>query len=805
MKKAEIRKGGLYSAKVNNTLTTVQVKDIREVEGGTRYDVVNLNTDRWTVFKSAAKFRGPANDPNYCDNCATKFAQPAESAPALCGACERAKQMSEEQAASREDEKRADPTKPTKARNIGATTVKRRATKPAPVEIADDTVQPDFIVNRANNAPMVSIASELRASNQGRTPGDVVAGMVPNDEQEVILDAASQSGLKVLVIGAGAGTGKTATLKMLEQILKGRGQYTAFNTALVTESKSKFVKASCNTTHSLAFQAIGRRFAHRLNGERVRSEQVASMLGIQKMDILLSGMGTAQVCECAPDERASCERCKGAGAIKTDKIRTLSAGFLAGQLLVAVRRFCQSDERQISGKFVAYINGIDFPTEDGKRTYANNDRVKAYLEPFLATAWEDLSAVDGVLPFNHDVYVKVWQLGQGVEKPVISANYILLDEAQDTAPVFLDVLKQQKHALLVLVGDDNQQIYEWRGAVNAMGAFQNAPRCLLSQSYRFGQAIADVANSILDTLEEPTDLVMRGNPEVLSRVAPVDNPNCYLYRTNASAISQLMAELEMGRKPHLVGKVDDIVSWCQAAMDLQQGRKTRHADLCCFDSWSEVEEYSATDEGSEMRLMVRLVKKFGAQSIRDALKNMVPENEADVVLSTAHRSKGREWDTVKLGGDFPTADRMNDSDRRLLYVAVTRAKVTLDTSSCPPIAGGNEFPGDESSEWIPGLRINYTQQMPTKEEQAAWLKLRDAQLALKEAEKQAVVKAAPVSTQRPKDGYGWTKFGDQWCVRGPINGAPGDEILIRKRDNSTQAATIKSILRKFDDAWIYGV
>ncbi len=80
--------------------------------------------------------------------------------------------------------------------------------------------------------------------------------MVPNAEQESVLATAATDGLRVMVIGAGAGCGKTATLKMLEQVLPGRGQYTAFNTSLVTESKSKFVKARCNTTHSLAFGAV---------------------------------------------------------------------------------------------------------------------------------------------------------------------------------------------------------------------------------------------------------------------------------------------------------------------------------------------------------------------------------------------------------------------------------------------------------------------------------------------------------------------------------------------------------------------
>ncbi len=74
MKKADIKVGGLYRAKVNGRVVTVRVDEIREVDPGTypygkgyqhRYDVINLSTGRRTTFRSAAKFRGLAavNDP----------------------------------------------------------------------------------------------------------------------------------------------------------------------------------------------------------------------------------------------------------------------------------------------------------------------------------------------------------------------------------------------------------------------------------------------------------------------------------------------------------------------------------------------------------------------------------------------------------------------------------------------------------------------------------------------------------------------------------------------------------------------
>src|SRR5262249_55721164 len=134
---------------------------------------------------------------------------------------------------------------------------------------------------------------------------------------------------------------------------------------------------------------------------------------------------------------------------------------------------------------------------------------------------------------------------------------------------------------------DCQQIYEWRGACNAMKVFPGAPRRLLSQSYRFGQAIADVANTVLATLDVPTDLVMRGLPSIPSRVCKVEEPRCFLYRTNAGAIGRLMHEIEVGKKPYLIGGGADVIAFCEAALDLQAKppRKTRHQELACFENW----------------------------------------------------------------------------------------------------------------------------------------------------------------------------------------------------------------------------
>lgn len=64
------------------------------------------------------------------------------------------------------------------------------------------------------------------------------------------------------------------------------------------------------------------------------------------------------------------------------------------------------------------------------------------------------------------------------------------------------------------------------------------------------------------------------------------------------------------------------------------------------------------------------------------------ERRADVVISTSHKAKGREWDTVELADDFLPSKpdrvtgevKVDRAELRLFYVALTRARVSIDFS-----------------------------------------------------------------------------------------------------------------------------
>lgn len=640
---------------------------------------------------------------------------------------------------------------------------------------------------RGGDAPAVlpivatpSVASRLDGLLSARTDG--VAGYIPTPEQDEILKTAvkifnGNGDTRCLVLPAGAGAGKTSTLKMLETVLTGSGQYTAFNRSLVQESKAKFRKARCSTTHGLAYGTVGKTFAHRLNGSRVRSDQVARVLGIDELSITT---GT--------DEKGD------------PSLRRLSASWLTGQIMVAVRRFCQSADERIDRNHFKRIDGLDGSASNGRLDWTNNDIVRDYLLPFAEKAWADLSSTSGTLPFSHDVYVKLWQLGKGPNKPLIPADYILLDEAQDTAPVFLDVLKQQTHAMLIFVGDSNQSIYEWRGAVDAMQAFPDAPRRMLSQSFRFGQRVADVANSILAGLENPTDLILKGLesiPSVVVTDAPLTRPKCVLTRTNAAAISTVMTAQESGLTTHIIASVEEVLSFVRAASDLQAGRPTNHQELGCFNKWSEVVQYAATDEGEDLRLWVKLIEEFSAARITKALEAQTPESEADLVVCTAHKSKGREWTSVQLAPDFPPACRMSDSDRRLLYVAATRAKRVLGLNGCPPFSAYKDRDGRTS----PGIKIVYTGPMPKLEEAAGV-----------EKEPRRVKEDRPAISHVPlvhsngvvKEEFNWKNYNGKWCVSGPA-GRSNQTVNVVRRNGSSSVERLGTIVKEFTDYSIYEV
>jgi superfamily I DNA/RNA helicase len=165
-----------------------------------------------------------------------------------------------------------------------------------------------------------------------------------------------------------------------------------------------------------------------------------------------------------------------------------------------------------------------------------------------------------------------------------------------------------------------------------------------------------------------------------------------LCRTNIGAMTEVMRLLGEGRRVALTRGGQQLAQLAFAARDLKEGRRTHHPELVLFASWGDLQDYTAYDPaGRDLQPFVDLVDTHGPDAILAAVSQLAEEAHADVTVSTAHKAKGREWQTVRIGNDFPQPNDNNpgapkadqplevsDTDARLAYVAVTRARHRLD-------------------------------------------------------------------------------------------------------------------------------
>ncbi|MEU6320752.1 UvrD-helicase domain-containing protein [Streptomyces sp. NPDC047009] len=471
--------------------------------------------------------------------------------------------------------------------------------------------------------------------------------MNPTDEQTAAADVFHAG--HHLALQAGAGTGKTTTLALLARTTKRRGRYLAYNRAIAQDAAARFPRnVQCKTAHALAYAAVGHRYTRRLNAPRRPAWQTGHALGITK-------------------------------AVRIGD-HEISQRALSNTTLRTVARFCHTADDTITRHHVPHLRGL----EDTKL----HVELAAHIVPFARKAWTDLESLDdGAVRFDHDHYLKIWAL----TCPRIDADFLLLDEAQDTNPVVEQIfLNQRDHAQLVMVGDSAQAIYQWRGAKDVMTGFDGT-HLALSQSFRFGPDLAREANRWLHIAGAPIRLT--GTAAVPTELGAVACPDAVLCRTNVGAMAQAMALMAGGHRVALAGGGDGLRALALAARDLKEGRRTTHPELLLFPSWGELQDYADHDPaGRDLQPLVDLVDEHGTDAILEAVASLAPEQHAEVTVSTAHKAKGREWARVRIADDFtPPKDSdqkddngraipgpIDDGEARLAYVAVTRTRQRLD-------------------------------------------------------------------------------------------------------------------------------
>lgn len=479
--------------------------------------------------------------------------------------------------------------------------------------------------------------------------------MKATDEQLAAIDQAKRG--ESFKIMAYAGSGKTTTLKLISEQLAGqKGLYLAFNKAIADEARSKFPSnVDCRTFHSLAYRHVDRKITDKLRLPRLSPLTMARDYQLEPLTI---------------------RRMLG----KRYEHFTLTPSRQAGLISNAVSRFCATHARHPAPRHLELPDWLHPDDAEG---------IQQQLFPHVEQRWIDALDPRHQAGISHEVYLKRWALSD----PIIPVDYILFDEAQDSDPLMLGILMQQTRAQVIYVGDAHQQIYQWRGAVNAMQKLP-LPDTRLTRSFRFGEEVAEIANVFLKELGETTPL--QGMPNLQSRIdlSPImRSKNAVLCRTNARAMSLLMGGLLQGHKVALQADSDRLLKFVQAASALKSGKKVFDVpELSWFNSWQEVHEYCESSESSDIKPLVKLVDEHGTEPLKKALNAISPVESADYVISTAHKAKGLEWQQVQIEDDYSYKItkgnvQISPEELRLLYVATTRAKSVLNVHHLQPLIG----------------------------------------------------------------------------------------------------------------------
>lgn len=131
---------------------------------------------------------------------------------------------------------------------------------------------------------------------------------------------------------------------------------------------------------------------------------------------------------------------------------------------------------------------------------------------------------------------------------------ILVDEFQDTNSIQYKFLRLMagKNSHVMVVGDDDQSIYGWRGADYTnmhkfLKDFDDVHEILLALNYRSSQKILDMANTLIaENSDRLMEKVLKGN---IGQGDDVSILNCSNNNCEASAVVQLIAKLhEAGEK-----------------------------------------------------------------------------------------------------------------------------------------------------------------------------------------------------------------------------------------------------------------
>ncbi|KAM5145180.1 F-box DNA helicase 1 isoform 3-T4 [Callospermophilus lateralis] len=486
-------------------------------------------------------------------------------------------------------------------------------------------------------------------------------------EQQLILNHKMEP-LQVVKIMAFAGTGKTSTLvKYAEKWSESRFLYVTFNKSIAKQAELVFPSnVICKTFHSMAYGHVGRKY------------QLKKKLNLFKLTPFMVNSVLAE----------------GKG------------GFIRAKLVCkTLENFFASADEELTIDHVP----IWCKNSQGQRVMVEqSEKLNGVLE--ASRLWDNMRKLgeckEEAYQMTHDGYLKLWQLS----KPLLASfDAIFVDEAQDCTPAIMNIVLSQPCGK-IFVGDPHQQIYTFRGAVNALFTVPHTHVFYLTQSFRFGVEIAYVGATILDVCKRVRKKTLVGGNHQSGIRGDAKGQVALLSRTNANVFDEAVrvTEGEVPSRIHLIGGIksfglDRIIDiWIL----LQPEEERKKQNLIIKDrfirrwvhkeGFSGFKRYVTAAEDKELEAKIAVVEKYSTripELVERIGKCHIEDWDfAEYILGTVHKAKGLEFDTVHVLDDFvkvPCArhnlaqlphfrvESFSEDEWNLLYVAVTRAKKRL--------------------------------------------------------------------------------------------------------------------------------
>ena len=240
-------------------------------------------------------------------------------------------------------------------------------------------------------------------------------------------------------------------------------------------------------------------------------------------------------------------------------------------------------------------------------------------------------------------------------------DYIFFDEFQDINNIQFEIIKKfaDNGSKIIAIGDDAQNIYQWRGSnisyiLNFDKIFSNTLTLKLENNYR---SIPEIINMATAIIKNNTDQIEKN---MITNKKSGDKPIITKYKNQQDQANNIIEKINNLIKNNV--KLDDIVIIARNNF----GLKIFEENLEAFNR-----------DNSEKKRIEYIAL------ITDNDKNASKDYTNKLCLATIHKIKGCEWHHVFLidldDKIFPADcdDIGIQEERRLLYVAVTRAKTNL--------------------------------------------------------------------------------------------------------------------------------